>query len=396
MTNGVLAVDWHGEDWDAAIAARADIAIGGGPGDPVLYRPHELIVTAAALATPEFSQALTDAGAAPAAGDLAGVAALLGLALWTVPDGVDLPALVRSLRAIVPRGAALHAVLIAGPQRWGGDGAAQPFPPPADIPGTDAAAGAGVAVAVLDTGIDAQAAITVVAGARDYEIADEDQDGRLDEAAGHGTHVAGLVSRGAGGAEIRSRRVLKTPAGEASELEVAQVLLDVGDAGVVNCSFGGFSLDDSPPLVLERAVAALPQTTAVVAAAGNHGIDRPHWPAALKRVVAVAAAGQARRRAPWQRADFSGYGTWVDCCAPGVRVPSIFLRFTEDPKATKAPRDFQGGARWSGTSFAAPQVSAAVAVAAARDSISPREAAVGLIVRSQRAAIPGAGPLILP
>jgi hypothetical protein len=392
----VLAVDWDGAAWDDAVAARADIAIGEGAGDAVLYRPDELIVTAEALGAPEFAQALTDAGAAPAGGELAGVASALGLALWTVPAAVDLPALVRSLRAIEPRGAALHAVLVAGPQRWGGDGVAEPFPPPPGIPGADAAAGAGIAVAVLDTGIDAAAPINVVGGARDYEIPDEDKDGRLDEAAGHGTFVTGLVSRDAGGAELRVRRVLKTPVGEASELEVAQALLDVGDAGVVNCSFGGFALDDVAPLVLERAVAALPRTTAVVAAAGNHGIDRPHWPAALKRVVAVAAAGQAKRRAPWLRADFSGYGAWVDCCAPGVHVPSIFLTFSEDPTATKTPRDFQGGARWSGTSFATPQVAAAVAVAAARAGVSPREAAVGLIARARRATLPGAGPLILP
>ena len=78
------------------------------------------------------------------------------------------------------------------------------------------------------------------------------------------------------------------------------------------------------------------------------------WPAAMKRVVAVGALDKEGK----QRAPFSNYGWWVDCCTPAVDVLSSFVAFAEagPPAAGRTPQSFEGWATWSGTSFAAPKV----------------------------------------
>jgi subtilisin family serine protease len=48
------------------------------------------------------------------------------------------------------------------------------------------------------------------------------------------------------------------------------------------------------------------------------------FPAALPSVVSVGALDQSGR------ADFSNFGGWVDCCAPGVDVVSTFFSSATD------------------------------------------------------------------
>jgi subtilisin family serine protease len=154
-------------------------------------------------------------------------------------------------------------------------------------------------------------------------------------------------------------------------------------------SFGGFAVDDATMLAFERAVAAVRRETLVVAAAGNHAVARPFYPAAFKRVLAVGAVDQARRR--WTRAIYSNYGPWVDACSTGTDVHSTFVRFA----ATAAsPEGFDGGATWSGTSFAAPRVSAAAAALATRDGIDVRLAAHRLLYASSAPVVPELGRIV--
>jgi len=70
-------------------------------------------------------------------------------------------------------------------------------------------------------------------------------------------------------------------------------------------------------------------------------------------VVSVGAVG------PSGRAWFSNYGGWVDACAPGIDVVSTY--FTSHKESAAPGRKFEGWATWSGTSFAAPKVAAAIA-----------------------------------
>jgi subtilisin family serine protease len=113
---------------------------------------------------------------------------------------------------------------------------------------------------------------------------------------------------------------------------------------------------------------------AVVAAAGNDGVhDRPHWPAAFagsalgfaSQVIAVAAHDGTGLCA------WSNTGPWVDMSAPGSNIVSTYVNHADFPT---------GFAQWSGTSFAAPYVVAAIAashstgstVAAAVDDVKVR------------------------
>jgi hypothetical protein len=94
------------------------------------------------------------------------------------------------------------------------------------------------------------------------------------------------------------------------------------------------------------------------------------WPAAMPDVVAVASTGRFRRPSPW-----SSRGEWVDVLAHGAGVESTFFTgFTSKPPRGR-DAEFKGWARWSGTSFAAPRLAAAVARRMAEDrGLSPRDA----------------------
>ena len=128
----------------------------------------------------------------------------------------------------------------------------------------------------------------------------------------------------------------------------------------------------------------------LVAAAGNHGDDEmpepatagaPHsgsalWPAALPGVVAVGAAdvGLDGTAFTFSDADFTPVGPgWIDVWAPGVDVVSTYVDGPVEMPGS-GPRTFAGYARWSGTSFAAADVTGEIAAIAQQDRIPPRDA----------------------
>lgn len=360
-------------------------------GSWTLFAPRRLLVDARVVDDARLRSALESARASPLDADdresirARDVAERLGLRVYEA-DGDRLVAAVREINRALARSASLDHVLIGGPARWGGDSVPVPIADPGTVPGPDPALGKGVTVAVLDTGIAPGIGFMVDAGpGGNDEIPDEDGDGRRDAPAGHGTHVAGLVASVAAGANIVARRVLQGVAGIATDLAVAGALLDSAEADVVNCSFSGPVLDDGPPLAVERALGMLPASTVVVACAGNLGTDRPQWPAAFKGVVAVGAIRAGERS--WEQPDFTNFGPWVDCCAPGVDVESAFLRRIED---------FDGFARWSGTSMSCPQVVGAIAAVATRDGIDVRAAAYKLVHDPARPRIRGLGAIVDP
>ncbi|MEO3784480.1 S8/S53 family peptidase [Actinocorallia sp. B10E7] len=236
-----------------------------------------------------------------------------------------------------------------------------------------------VTVAVLDTGLDPHpwyAAADWFADQRGGvgEMLDADLDHALDAQAGHGTFVAGVVLRYAPSARILARRVIGGD-GVGDELTLIRALRGLGRVDLVNLSLGCHTFDDRPSPLVEQAVDALGPDTVVVACAGNTAADRPFWPAALPRVIAVAALDGDRRA--W----FSNHGPWVDACAPGVAVHSSFVRFGE----------FDGYALWSGTSFAAPAVTGAIAARAAAGETNTEAASTVLASGPAR---PGLGTII--
>jgi subtilisin family serine protease len=358
-------------------------------GDWVLFRPGRLLVDARVTRVPAVEAALSSARALPArslATERArAIAARLDLEVFETDDA-RLVDTVREINRSVARSASLDHVLFGGPARWGGDSVPVAIPDPGTVPGSDHERGKGMTVVVLDTGI-ACVPFAADAGASDAEVPDEDGDGKRDAPAGHGTHVAGLVTSVAAGARIVARRILTGVAGIASDLDVAGALLDNAGADIINCSFSGPVLDDGGPPAVLRALAQLPSTTVVVACAGNLGSDRPQWPAAAKGVIAVGAIQRRQGSRGFDRPDFTNFGEWVDCCAPGVDVPSTFLADVDD---------FGGFATWTGTSMACPQVAGAIAAIASRDGIDARTAAHRLVHDPIRPRMQGLGAIVDP
>lgn len=203
--------------------------------------------------------------------------------------------------------------------------------------------GRGVRVGVVDSGIDAGHPDIrgKVFAQRDFV----NGDGRAEDRVGHGTHVSGIIAartnnrRGVAGGCPRCTLVVAKVFDQngAYDSDVARgINWSVNRrVEVVNLSLGG----TGSSAVLKRAVdRAWSKGAVVVAAAGNESTSRPSYPAAYGRAIAVSATTGSDRRAR-----FSNYGNWVDVAAPGVKI------------ASTVPG---GYANYSGTSMAAPHVSA--------------------------------------
>lgn len=213
--------------------------------------------------------------------------------------------------------------------------------------------GARAVVAVIDTGVQPHALLgnRLIGGydfidndanpADEFNQLDDDGDGQIDEAAGHGTHVAGIVHLVAPDATIMPLRVLDSD-GNGDVFQIIQALefAVANGAHVINLSLG----TSEQSKALKGAVrSATVRGAVVVAAAGNNGNNEPQYPAAANCALAVTATGPSD-----QRASFASYGSWVDVAAPGEAIFSSF--------------PVNGYAWWSGTSMAAPFVSGQAAL----------------------------------
>jgi Subtilase family len=213
-----------------------------------------------------------------------------------------------------------------------------------------------------------------------------DADGRLIGIVGHGTFIAGLVAHVSPQAAITSvgHRDSEVLVGNgdnqyrlwASELSLATSLWNYRESDVIQCGFAFPTLDDEPSLPFATAihdVKAVHPGIAVVSPAGNEESPRRYWPAALPDVIGVAATKHDGRH----RARFSNWGPWANCCAIGEDVRSTYIHWegrVEDEHPDEV-EDFEGWARWQGTSFAAPKVSGAIArVVAEHPEWTPAEA----------------------
>jgi subtilisin family serine protease len=216
-----------------------------------------------------------------------------------------------------------------------------------------------------------------------------DPQNALDEITGHGTFIAGLIARICPEATItvvglRDQEVMiKQSPDEQSflfstEAAIAYSMLLYCDTDVIQCGFSFPTLDDYPSIPFTTVMEVLTSDaaprpgTAVVAPAGNEDSRRRYWPAALPDVIGVAATNRRTNR----RARFSNWGKWCDCCARGADVFSTFITYNGPIEGVPLwdIQDFSGWATWDGTSFAAPQVSAAIACFAAQNGLTPVEA----------------------
>ncbi|WBB52601.1 S8/S53 family peptidase [Verrucosispora sp. WMMD573] len=351
-------------------------------GREILYRPRQLLTADAD--TWRVVAWLRNGGHAVTIADrFAGVTRLL------FAGETDIPAVVTRLRdprqwpgqpvpAVQP-----HHVLLGLGNIMG-----NPSGPPrtvAALPPPDLARlgeGAGVTVGICDTGIWRQAGDVHpewLGGAYLPESDDEDplyvHSDVLAPQGGHGTFVAGVVRQAAPGVRVDPESALG-PTGVGDEAMLVAALGRLApEVSVVNLSLGGFTLDDQPSLPLANAVAGLRSTTAVVAAAGNAGINRPVWPAALHRVLSVAAVA-ATDTGPVP-ATYSGFGAWVDACALGQHH-STFVD-GRLPLPGRPTRQFRGFATWAGTSFASAYVAGRLAALMTTAGLTAEAARLALL-----------------
>ena len=221
------------------------------------------------------------------------------------------------------------------------------------------ATGAGVIVAVVDTGVDADHPLlagALAGGGFDFvgndfdpdeerNFTDDDGDGLVDEQFGHGTFIASLVRVVAPEALVLPVRVLDDE-GFGTSSSVAAGIFWAVDAGahVVNVSV---DIPNAPDVVKAALEYARDRGVVVVAAAGNRGRPDIDFPARLDEAIGVAAVDGFGARAP-----FSNAGEKVGLSAPGVGLLG----------AMPLERNPAGTARWSGTSFAAPLVAGSAAL----------------------------------
>lgn len=228
--------------------------------------------------------------------------------------------------------------------------------------------GAGVTVAVLDTGADLDHPALAGRLVQGYDFVDGDlqpaEEGvhGQDVGYGHGTHVAGLVALAAPDAQIMPLRVLK-PDGTGDSWLVAEALRYAGSNGadVINLSYS-LKYSSSSKVVGDvlSQVTSGPDGAVVVAAAGNSGPSQAkEYPAGqgTPEVLAVAASTQADTLA-----GFSTRGSWVHLAAPGEDILS------------SVPDNIYGAL--SGTSMATPLVAGTAALVRARfPGMSPAQVA---------------------
>jgi hypothetical protein len=268
----------------------------------------------------------------------------------------DLHAMVERLRKDGVRCGPNH--VISGEPRYIGGPATVVEPTDYGLSDPQGEEGAGVTIAVLDTGytcdlhpwLDKRVDNN---GAPNEQLDTHTANNSLDHEAGHGTFIAGVIATIAPGAKIITRQVLESD-GFGDEAGIAQQIAEISALGVdiINLSLGAYTHGNLPPVGLANALRQVPRTSVVVAAAGNAGRDVPFWPAALKQVWSVAAVDD-----DGVRACFSNFGHWVDCAARGVDIRSSFPLWDG-----VAPGPFKTGwAQWSGTSFAAPRLAGLIA-----------------------------------
>ncbi|MGW0391317.1 S8 family serine peptidase [Streptomyces sp. NPDC003042] len=287
----------------------------------------------------------------------------------------------------------------------------------------DKTTGAGVTVAVIDTGYVAHSdlASNVVAGydfissstaardgnGRDSNPADQGdwsaagECGTGSPASGsswHGTHVAGTIAAAtnnakgiagiAYGAKIQPVRVLGKCGGATSDIvdaitwssggSVPGIPANATPAKVINMSLGG---SGACTATYQNAInAAVARGTTVVVAAGNSNANASGFsPASCNNVINVAASNRTG-----DRSFYSNYGTLIDIAAPGGET----RRATDTPGTITTPENgilstlnagtttpgVENYKPYQGTSMAAPHVAGLAALmVAAKPALTPAQ-----------------------
>ena len=238
-------------------------------------------------------------------------------------------------------------------------------------------------VAVLDTGVSSHPELTTLLKGRKFSGGKEvSYNGDISS---HGTFVAGIIAASANNGVgiagmMPETRILPIAVFKRSKGEVLATSVDIikgieaaieAKADVINMSFGSTNSSKSEYETIKK---AYDRNIILVAASGNDGADSFFYPASYSEVISVGAVDR------WAgHAAFSNYNDDVWVSAPGTGIIGTV------PLGLKTHETISDGYKMgSGTSFAAPYVTALAAMAKSiRPDISPSEFA-NLIKRTSR------------
>lgn len=220
--------------------------------------------------------------------------------------------------------------------------------------------GAGVTVAIIDSGLDLKHPIFqgYLTPRRtwfdfvDFDLVPQDERGTLDEpfGYGHGTGMAGVIRQVAPQARIMPIRVLR-PDGSGDLLAVVAAIYHAVERGadIINLSLGTTRPSATLSTIIDYANR---RGVIIIASSGNTGDTRITYPAAYAGSRFTLSVGSVDERD--LKSDFSTYGSRLDLLAPGRQV------------FTSAPENRVAG--WTGTSVSTAMVTGAMALALSETS----------------------------
>jgi subtilase family protein len=243
------------------------------------------------------------------------------------------------------------------------------------------------------------------------DVTDANADGNLDALAGHSNFIAGVIAQNCPQAQITIRNhnggFAYDPSDDnapdlfPTEAAVVRTLCQSHAADVIELGFAFVAYENVISCAWDLAFQLINRQRApqqfpiVVSPAGNQDDQVPRYPAALDwspgGFPTMIGVGSYPAPTDFLHKNFSNHGPWLTCSTNGNDVLSTFLEVDMPVEEWTPPwwqiwrgrwewpqrprQDFSNAwAIWNGTSFAAPQVVAAIANAIPANGGSPPNA----------------------